>query len=156
MVAYRIAKRAYIEDLSGEGARLYGGRWNRKGTAVVYLAENRALALVEYLVHVPLAVLPLDLCIAEISLPAGAEIADVPAESLPENWATYPAPSALADIGDRWISRNEHLLLRVPSAVVRGEYNLLINPRHVHAKGIEIVSIDPMEIDDRLVRTKVR
>ena len=152
MVAYRIAKRAYIEDLSGEGARLHGGRWNRKGTAVLYGAESRALATVEYLVHIPLSLLPTDLFIAEISLPRKAEIEEVPSNSLPANWATYPPPSVLTEIGQEWIMRNESLVLRLPSAVVRGEFNLLINPKHEHAKDIEIVSIEPMAIDERLVR----
>ncbi len=152
MQAYRIAKREYIEDLSGEGARLHGGRWNRKGTAVVYLAENRALATVEYLVHIPLSLLPLDLYIAEISFPANAEIEEFPSKSLPAKWATYPAPAALAEIGEEWVTRNETLLLRVPSAVVRGEFNLLINPKHGHAKDITIVSSNPMQIDERLLK----
>ncbi len=153
MVAYRIAKREYIEDLSGEGARLHGGRWNRKGTAVVYLAENRALATVEYLVHVPLSLLPVDLYIAEISLPARAEIEEVRSKALPANWATHPPPAALAEIGEEWITRNETLVLRVPSAVVQGECNLLINPKHQHAKQIKIVSSDPMQIDARLLKS---
>ena len=152
MPAYRIAKKQYIEDLSGEGARLHGGRWNRKGTAVVYHAENRALATVEYLVHIPLSLLPLDLYIAEISLPARAEIEDVPSKSLPQEWATYPAPAVLAEIGEKWVMRNETLLLRVPSAVVRGEFNLMINPKHQDAKDIKIVSSKPMQIDERLLK----
>ncbi|NIR50304.1 RES family NAD+ phosphorylase [candidate division KSB1 bacterium] len=61
MKVYRIARSAYIEDLSGTGARLYGGRWNHKGTSIVYTSKNRALATVEYLVHVSLAILPTDL-----------------------------------------------------------------------------------------------
>ena len=150
MHAFRIAKSKYIEDLSGEGARLYGGRWNRKGTPVVYLAENRALATVEYLVHIPLSILPMDLRIAEIALPDTIDLAEVPIETLSANWSEYPPPSSLKEIGEEWVRKGLTLLLRVPSAVVRGEYNVLMNPRHELAKMVSIVSIDPFDIDERL------
>ena len=150
MQAFRIAKEKYIKDLSGEGGRLYGGRWNRKGTPVVYMAENRALATVEYLVHISLAVLPADLCIAEIALPDESETYEVPIEELPANWTGYPPPSSLKEIGEDWVLKSRYLLLRVPSAVVRGERNILMNPRHELAKNVAIVSIMPVEIDVRL------
>lgn len=150
MFAFRIAKSKYVEDLSGEGARIYGGRWNQKGTSAVYLSENRALATVEYLVHISLAVMPADLRIAEIFIPDDSETHEVQIETLPEDWATYPPPSALKEIGEDWIRRNNALLMRAPSAVVRGEYNLLMNPKHDQARNVTIVSIDPMEIDERL------
>ena len=150
MHAFRIAKSKYIEDLSGEGARLYGGRWNRKGTPVVYLAENRALAAVEYLVHIPLLLLPSDLCIAEIALPDTVDVTHVPTETLTANWSEYPPPSSLKEIGEEWVRNGLSLLLRVPSAVIRGEHNVLMNPRHEHAKLVSIISIEPFEFDERL------
>jgi len=57
MTVYRIAKTKHIRNLSGTGARMHGGRWNRKGIGILYTSESRALATVEYLVHVPSAVI---------------------------------------------------------------------------------------------------
>lgn len=69
MRVYRIAKTKYIHDLSGAGARIYGGRWNNKGVGLLYTSENRALATVEHLGHVPLSIVPNELSIATIQIP---------------------------------------------------------------------------------------
>ena len=66
---YRITSTRYSRDLSGTGARLHGGRWNPKGISVVYSAESRALATVEYLVHVPLSLVPRDLSLVTLHIP---------------------------------------------------------------------------------------
>ena len=143
MKVYRIAKERYIDDLSGEGARTYGGRWNRKGTSVLYTAENRSLATVEYLVHLPIALVPTDTYIAELGIPDRVECEQIEIESLPKQWAAYPAPLVLADIGESWVKRNETLLLEVPSSVVRGEWNILINPKHRLFKEVKLSNIEP-------------
>lgn len=154
MTVYRISKRRYIEDLTGEGARLYGGRWNPKGTEVVYTAENRALATVEFLVHVPMALVPDDIYIAEIQIPATSKQEQIAIETLPDEWRQSPPLNDLAHLGKEWIDRNESLLLRVPSAVVQGEWNMLINPNHEMVKEITITSIEPVTFDERLVHRK--
>jgi RES domain-containing protein len=147
VTVFRIAKQRFIEDTTGEGARLYGGRWNRKGTPVVYAAANRALATVEFLVHLPLSLLPSDIWIAELSFPDDITVEEILPESLPDDWSTYPPPSILAALGDAWARRNESLVLRVPSAVVKGEFNYLINPRHTRSFEVRIVAAEPMRID---------
>lgn len=154
MTVYRISKRQYIEDLTGEGARLYGGRWNPKGTEVVYTAENRALATVEFLVHMPMALVPNDIYLAEIQLPRTSKQEQVQIETLPGDWRKSPPLNELLQLGKDWIDRNDSLLLRVPSAVVQGEWNLLINPNHEMVKEITIASIEPVTFDDRLVNRK--
>ena len=60
MEVYRIAKSSYRTDLTGLGSRLYGARWNKKGTGLVYTSESRALASLEFLVHVPLSLLKIN------------------------------------------------------------------------------------------------
>ena len=90
MLVYRIAKKDVIKDLSGTGAKLYGGRWNHKGTAVVYTSETRALATVEFLVHVSLSNAPRGLMIATIEIPCNIASEDVPRGSLPRGWRDYP------------------------------------------------------------------
>jgi RES domain-containing protein len=154
MTLFRIAKRAYIDDLSGEGARLYGGRWNPKGLGVVYSAENRALATVEFLVHVPVFLVPNDIRMAEIVVPDDSLIETVDPKGLPENWRESPPPLDLADVGRAWVNRGTSLLLRVPSAVVAGEWNVLINPQHERARAVVVRSVQPVSFDERLLRVR--
>lgn len=130
MVVYRIAKTKYIHDLSGIGARIYGGRWNNKGVPMIYTSESRALATVEYLVHVPLPIVPSDISIASLNMPDGMILREISISDLPANWRDFPAPPELAELGTQWALKNETLLLRVPSVVVEHEFNILINPSH--------------------------
>ena len=153
MRVYRIAKERYIHDLSGEGARTYGGRWNKKGTSVLYTAENRSLATVEYLVHLPIALIPTDTYIAELTIPDEIRYKQIEIEVLPQHWAAYPAPLVLAEIGEDWIEKNETLMLRVPSSVVKGEWNILINPKHRSFSEIRLTGAEPYNFNERLLRT---
>lgn len=152
MHVYRITTTRYSRDLSGTGARLYGGRWNPKGISVVYTAESRALATVEYLVHVPLSLVPRDLSLVTLHLPEAIPWTTVALVDLPANWRDYPAPSALADLGAHWAFAQETLALRVPSAVVAQEYNVLLNPLHPDMAQVTIVQVDPYQFDPRLLR----
>ncbi len=152
MKVYRIAGKKFIHDMSGEGARLYGGRWNSKGTSVLYTSTNRSLATIEYLVHLPMAVIPADVCIAELSLPTEAGMDAVDINDLPSGWWEYPAPLELAETGDRFIRENSGLSLKVPSAIVKGEWNVLINPRHSLFSSIEIAEIEEYVFDSRLFK----
>lgn len=149
MRVYRIASKAHINDLTGTGARLYGGRWNHKGTIVIYSSESRALATTEYLVHVPIAMVPANLQIATIEIPAEAGVTSIDVTTLPPDWRHYPAPAALAAIGSQWAQRNQSLLLRVPSVVVRGDFNVLINPAHPEFSRTKIIAVEPYELDKR-------
>jgi RES domain-containing protein len=152
MLVYRIASTRYIDDLSGTGARLHGGRWNRKGTAVIYTATNRALATVEYLVHLPLSLLPNDLSIVTLEIPDRIHIKAVELGALPPNWRDYPAPPTLGALGTEWAMAFETLLLRVPSAVVEHEWNMLINPGHPEMTQVQIAAVEPYSFDARLLR----
>ena len=152
MVVYRIAKTGHIHDVSGIGARTYGGRWNNKGTAIIYASENRALATVEYLVHVPLSLVPSDISIASLKIPDGIIPKEISLPDLPVRWRDYPAPPELAEIGTQWALTNDTLLLRVPSAVVEHEFNILINPLHPDMKRVAIPRIEEFRFDIRLLR----
>ena len=152
MKVYRIAKYKYINDLSGEGARMYGGRWNSKGTNMLYTASNRSLATVEYLVHLPIALIPRDIYIVEILIPDNIQITELTIKDLPSNWSHYPAPFSLAVIGDKWVNSNQSLLLKVPSSVVKGEYNILINPKHELFNKIKVNHFEPYNFDQRLLK----
>ena len=152
MIVYRIAKTRHIYDLTGAGARLYGGRWNHKGIGMIYTSENRSLASLEFLVHVHHAILPTDLSIAAIKIPDSIISKEISIPDLPDNWNKYPPPLKLADIGTRWALSNVTLLLRVPSVVVQHEFNILINPSHPDINNISISKVEQLKFDDRLLR----
>lgn len=152
MQLYRISKTLHIRDLSGAGPRLYGGRWNHKGTAVIYAAQSRALATLEYLVHVPLPYEPLDLSLATLAVPDRASVLELTADDLPKHWNRYPPSPKLADIGTDWARECETLLLRVPSAVVDGEYNVLLNPAHPQISDVRAVDVRVYAFDQRLLK----
>ena len=151
MKVFRIARKAFIEDLTGEGARLYGGRWNRKGSPVVYTSGSRSLAVLEYLVHTSLTLLPDDLCMAEIEVPDTAGLLETIAlPDLPEGWRRTPSPYVLADLGEQWRKQRSTLLLRVPSAVIPEEWNYVINPQHPAIAEVRLLKIEEKPIDLRL------
>jgi RES domain-containing protein len=149
---YRITKTLYSQDLSGTGARLYGGRWNPKGISVVYTAESRALVTVEYLVHVPISLMPRDLRMVTLYIPDWIIPKTTAIADLPANWRDYPAPPELAELGTQWTRAQETLLLRVPSAVVEQEWNVLLNPLHPDLPHVTMPQVEPYQLDSRLLR----
>lgn len=152
MQVFRIAKTRSIRDLSGTGTRVYGGRWNRKDIPIVYTSENRSLATLEFLVHVPLSLLPNNLSIACLEIPDDIFVEQISIAALPKNWRDYPAPPELADLGSEWAIAMRSLLLRVPSVVVLDEFNILINPIHPDMDRVVITSAESFIFDRRLLR----
>lgn len=152
MKVYRIALTKNINDLTGIGAQLYGGRWNKKGVGVIYTSESRSLATVEWLVHMPIAYAPKNLNIATIEIPDSIKLKEIKTSDLSASWRNYPAPDEIAEIGTQWVLSNTSLALRVPSVVVEHEFNILINPLHPDMKRVKISNIGSYELDDRLKR----
>ncbi len=145
-------KSRYVDTaFDGEGARLYGGRWNSPGTRMVYTAQSQALAILEVLVHLQKAgVLPsYSLCAAHFEEDL-VEALDL--EALPDNWRSYPSPSGLRAIGDAWVVEQTSAVLEVPSVIVDDESNYLINPAHPDFPSITISEPRPFELDARLFR----
>lgn len=151
MIVYRIARSTYIRDLSGTGAKQYGGRWNPKGVAVLYTSEYRSLAVLELLVHAGLQSQPKDLHILELEIPESEIPVAVDSKELPDHWRKSPAPYLLAEIGLDWITSGDSLTLKVPSAVVPEEHNILINPNHAKAKQLSIKSVSSFSLDSRFL-----
>lgn len=149
MIVYRIAKKEYIEDLSGNGAKRTGGRWNSKGTPVLYCASTSSLAILEKLVSIDMDLLPDDLCIAALEIPK-SKILKIPEEELPKNWNHYPSPDALKSIGKSWIELGNFSTLQIPSAVNPMESNYLINVKHPLIEKIKIKEVTPFRMDNRL------
>ena len=151
MRLFRIAKAKHINDTTGAGARTYGGRWNEKGVGVIYTAESRALAALEFLVHVPMLLAPGDLRITCFDIPERLVPRALDVARLPSNWRSYPPPPELAVIGTHWVHSAESLLLRVPSAVVEHEFNVLINPAHPDFKSVAVSTPERFFFDRRLL-----
>ena len=152
MIVYRIAKTGYINDLTGIGAQLYGGRWNKRGIGVIYTSESRSLATVEYLVHLPISYAPSNLSMASIEIPDNITYKEINISKLPTNWRDNPVPDELAEIGTPWVLSKESLILRIPSVVVKHEFNILINPSHSDMNRVRISNIDSFQLDSRLQR----
>ncbi|MCK5691124.1 RES family NAD+ phosphorylase [Myxococcota bacterium] len=148
---FRIAKTDFITDLSGTGARLYGGRWNQVGYPLVYTSPSRALAALEFLVHVPMALAPDNLSIAELHIPAKIRHRTIEENKLPPKWRDNPAPDEVANLGTEWIKSKSTLLLHVPSAVVDKEINILINPLHPDFHLVKLASVERFSFDSRLL-----
>ena len=150
MIVYRLAKAKYIHDLSGRGAEKTGGRWNSKGVAVVYTSESRALCLAEIAVHVSLGIVPKDYEIATIEIPDSINIFEISIDKLPKSWLSIPHSGDTQEKGDKLIKDNEHLIIKVPSAVVPGDFNYLINPNHSEIQKVKILNTEKFNFDDRL------
>ncbi len=131
IVAWRLSKAKYAKfAFDGEGARLEGGRWNRKGVPVVYLADHPALAALETFVHIPKSASKISFVLFRVEIPKDLRIADVPELRLPTGWrAEPPGPDTMA-IGNEWIVRNEEGVLRVPSVLIPMTANYVLNPLH--------------------------
>ncbi|MDL1975791.1 MAG: RES family NAD+ phosphorylase [Deltaproteobacteria bacterium] len=151
---FRISASEHINDITGTGARIYGGRWNHTGYPVVYSSGSRSLAALEFLVHVPMALAPENLSIVEINIQENIERKSINESRLPSNWRDYPAPEQLANIGTNWIKSKSSLLLDIPSAVVEKEVNTLINPLHPDIKFVDLTNIENFSFDSRLFKQK--
>ena len=129
MLVYRICRDSYSADMSGTGARLFGGRWNRKGMPVVYTSTSRALASLEYLVHTGINSIPDDAVIISISVP-DEDIFRIDTSRLPANWRNYPSPAELCTYTDEWLSSDRSFICEVPSSLIVEESNIILNPEH--------------------------
>ena len=150
MLVWRITRAAY-QSLDGEGARLNGGRWNSEGVAVVYTSPTLSLAALEYLVHVDPEDIPADLVAMQIQIPDDVPGERLPASALPADWNEVPDHPACATAGDLWAKHGLTAYLRVPSAIVPEEENLLINPQHPDAAQITVVQTRAFGFDPRLL-----
>jgi len=149
MIVFRLAKSQYKTDLSGKGAELYGGRWNSKGTPVVYCCDSIALCNVEVAVRIPLGIIPSGYFLVHIELPSNTTIGEIN-QKLPFDWNSYPHSHSTQMIGDKFVKSNNNLCLKVPSAAVQGNFNFLLNPWHSEMKKVKIVKTEAYSFDKRL------
>ncbi len=147
MIVYRLSKEIYANDISGRGAEIAGGRWNSKGQTALYTAQSIALCVTEIAVHIPLGILPKDYRLVHIEIP---DVEFFEHKRLPKDWNTFPHPDSTQKIGDKFFRENKFLLMKVPSAAVQGEFNYIINPRHINFSEVKIKKIEKFTFDDRL------
>lgn len=152
MIVFRLCKSVYRFDLSGRGAEKSGGRWNSKGIAMVYAGETRALCTTEIAVHTPLGILPSDYFLVSIDVPDSIKMYEFPIKKLPKDWNSFPHTDATQKLGDSFIRDEKYLIMKVPSAVVQGEFNYLINPFHEDAKKLSVVKAEHFRFDERLFK----
>ena len=152
MRVFRLIRKKYGIELSGKGAALSGNRWNSKGTELIYCADSRALAMAEVAVHLSLSILPKDYVMIEIEIPSYVSIASLSKEDLPANWSTFPHNLDTQQIGDGFVAERKNSVLKVPSAVVPGDFNFLINPYHPDFSAIRIVGQEDFPFDSRLFK----
>lgn len=149
---WRICRQKYAADAAnGEGARLYGGRWNSRGVPVVYASTSLALAAIETFVNLEPSLRPKDLISIAGEIPERAEILTVTLENLPAKW-NRGREDSLRKIGDAWIREGLTVALRVPSAAIKGEWNLLLNPAHRDFSRVRFERPEPFEFDLRMFR----
>ncbi len=152
MRVYRLSKAIYALDLTGKGAEKAGGRWNSKGIAMVYTGESRALCTAEIAVHTPLGYLPEGFSLVTIEIPDEISLVFLKPEELAKDWKIFPHPHSTQKIGDRFIRESKFAVLKVPSVVVQGEFNYLINPGYPDAPKIRIINTEPFEFDVRFFK----
>lgn len=134
----------------GEGARMYGGRWNHPGTGLVYVSESLALAALETLVHLTPGSRHLLFQSFRVEAPASLRIEELHAHSLPKDWRAEPPRDETKDIGTEWAKRGSSCVLLLPSAVVPSERNALLNPDHSEFPSLKIASTGEFSFDPRL------
>lgn len=148
--AWRIVRdRHAASAFDGEGARLFGGRWNSPGTPVVYTSGTMALAALETLVHLnpPLRFR----CVSIEVAFDDALVEAVNPSTLPSDWCEEPPPPSSQAIGDLWVRKARSAVLEIPSVIIPSETNYLINPKHPDFRKIHIGKPVPFAFDSRLI-----
>ena len=151
MIIYRITIKEQVA-LDGKGGLFGSGRWHKKGTLVIYTSEHASLAAWEKIVHVTnFENLPNDLLLVKIEIPDRIEIQTVPQTVLVKEWDSFPFASETVDYGTSFLRKNEHLALKVPSAVIPDEFNIILNPLHPDIGECNIISTIPFIFDKRVL-----
>ncbi len=150
MRIWRICKSRYADEaFSGEGARRFPGRWNSRGVPMVYTSSSLALASIELFVHLEPNQQPDDLVAISAMLPKGEPVQRF--DDLPPNWWSDDF-EPLRALGNKWIRDGSSLAVEVPSAALRMEWNVLVNPLHPALAKLKIEPAQPFHFDARMFR----
>jgi RES domain-containing protein len=154
MQLFRITQVLYADDLSGNGSRLFGGRWNSEGHYALYTASSRSLALLETLAHIPVKLLhSKSYIIITLDVPDKVSMEIIHAKDLPPNWDALDAEHLTQKIGDKFLVEQKKFILCVPSVLVPEEYNYVLNPLHSEMKQVRIIDKREIRFNDRLTKS---
>jgi RES domain-containing protein len=146
---WRIASRAHAE-FDGEGARRYGSRWTPRGIPVVFASATLSLAALERFVHTDPDLEPMDLVAIPVDISDDLATESVNVNTLPRDWRAFPAPHALAAIGESWFRTSRTAVLQVPSVIIPHERNFVLNPTHREFERLSIGRSEPFSFDPRM------
>lgn len=149
MKVYRLGRTRHSNDLSGEGARLFGGRWNHVMIPCLYTSSTKALAVLEYTVNINIDDIPRALSLVTLEIPDDAIKATTMAD-LPGDWSAKPAPYSTKEWGSSWLKSAADLAIAVPSVVIPSEWNYLINPIHPGMADCRILEVEDFVYDTRI------
>jgi RES domain-containing protein len=151
MKVWRLFPERFRETaFTGVGGLYAARRWNHLGTAIVYCATSPALAALEFFVNLEPNEAPNDLLLAEAAVPDNL-VEQLNLDSLPSNWRELDIP-VCRDVGFAWAASGRSLALKVPSAVVEGDWNVLLNPKHADFSRIQLLKPKPFRYDERMFR----
>jgi RES domain-containing protein len=156
MLVYRLQNAKYAHEradiLSGEGAKLFGGRWNPKGLAVIYTSATPELAHSEFIMH--LKNLPPASCyLITLQIP-DESVLTIEKENLPLDWRSKGYPISTKLLGEAWLKKGEFLAMKVPSSIVPVSFNFLINPTHKAINDVNVIHSEPFIFDERFMMEK--
>ena len=152
---FRICKTKYADSaFDGEGAFRFGGRWNSRGTRIVYTAESLSLAVLEMLVHFQDESILSAYSFIEVNVEENLIKSVENIAKLPKKWRISPPPFEVQKIGDDWAKKNSSAVLRVPSSIIPSESNFLINPNHRDFARITFGKLQNFTFDERLLKKK--
>lgn len=153
VTTYRICKTKYAATwFDGEGAYRYGGRWNSRGTRILYTAGSLSLAALEMLVHLNDEEILLSYSFAAAAFDESLVLPVEQSRALPENWSASPPPLEIQRIGDEWAREQTSVVLKVPTSVLPVEFNYLINVRHPEFSKVQLGEPQTFTFDERLYK----
>lgn len=151
MELYRITQEKYAEDLSGNGSRLFGGRWNNEGIFALYTSSSRSMALLETLAHTPAKMLNANnYQLITLSVPDSIVPDEILLSSLPDGWDAPDTRPFTKRFGDKFLNENKTLLISVPCVLMPEEVNYLINPLHKDMRRVKLVHKRRIYFDKRI------
>lgn len=155
MILFRISVCKYISDLTGEGAKLFGGRWNKKGIPALYFSSSLSLAPLELMANIPDIKFIKDICSLKIEIPKSIILKKLNIKKLNQNWNKYPFDTSTVNTGTEILSKKDYCGVIVPSAILPEdlfnlEFNVLLNPLHKDFNKIKFFPPQKYFLDNRL------
>ncbi|HVG40223.1 MAG TPA: RES family NAD+ phosphorylase [Chitinophagaceae bacterium] len=149
MQVFHLGSTKYAKSLTGEGAKLHGGRWNRIGSPCIYTSESKALCVLEYAANVRLQDMPGSISITVYELPEKSWL-EVDPIDLPKNWQQVPTPEDTKNYGNNLLQKLNYIALKLPSVIIPSEYNYVLNPLAKHFEKVTIIDVHSFSLDNRI------